>query len=279
MNMRAELAKLGNLDQNAIPLFETALWFAALGHPGRGLDPYRTHLKNLVQKLEKKHQDACAAGADDTPEERVKSLRSVMFDDESYSGDSDNYNDLRNADMMEVIDRRKGMPIALALLAIELGRAQGWGVQGISFPGHFLVRMDGDGVRLMCDPFDKLKILQAPDLRALLKKVFGEKAELSSTYYVEASNRDILLRLQNNIKFRQIEDEEYQSALATIENMRLIAPDEYRLLLDDGVVKARLGRVSEAIESVRGYIHKVPDMRYRAEAESFLLSLEQSSDR
>jgi regulator of sirC expression with transglutaminase-like and TPR domain len=126
----------------------------------------------------------------------------------------------------------------------------------------------------MCDPFDRFDILQAPDLRALLKRALGEKAELSSSFYQEASNREILLRLQNNIKYRQIETEHYDDALQTVTIMRLFAPLEYRLMLDDGVLKARLGKTEQAVQSIRDYLGVVKDPRDKYDAEILLRTLE-----
>lgn len=270
-----KLSELGTLSDKDIPLAETALLLAALAHEGRGLDPYRHHIQKLSAEVLARHEELLEAGAEDKCETHIAAIKHILCDKFGYHGDTVTYNDLRNADLIEVIDRRQGLPITLAILAIEIGRAQGWEVFGLNFPGHFLVRFDKGGQRVMCDPFDGFRLLQAPDLRAILKQALGAKAELSASFYREASNRDILLRLQNNIKFRQIETEHYKDALETVAVMRRIAPLEHRLLLDDGVLKARLDRTPEAIDSIREYLLAVTDPHDKYDAEVLLRTLEE----
>ncbi len=265
---------MGRFGDDDIPLIRTAILLASLSHVGRGLDPYINHIKKMSDEVGQRFQELLAAGAVDNCETRIAATKHIMCDKYGYEGDSATYNDLRNADLIEVIDRRKGLPIALAIIALEIGRAQAWDVKGLNFPGHFLLRFDIGGQRVMCDPFDKFNILQAPDLRGLLKRALGDAAELSSSFYQEASNREILLRLQNNIKYRQIETEHYEDALATVTTMRSFAPREYRLLLDDGVLKARLNQTEEAIQSIRDYLAVVIDPRDKYDAQVLLRTLE-----
>lgn len=267
---------VGHFADDEIPLFQTALLLAGISHPGRGLDSYMNHVVKMTRDVSLRHAELLDAGAHDNCETQIAATKHILYDKYGYEGDTETYNDLRNADLIEVIDRRKGLPISLAILALEVGRAQGWDLKGVNFPGHFLIRYQSHGQRVMCDPFGQFKILQAPDLRALIKRALGHQAELSSSFYQEASNREILLRLQNNIKFRQIETEQYQDALETVHTMRLFAPNEHRLLLDDGVLKARLQRVDEAIESVRGYLKMVTDPRDKYDAQILLRTLEES---
>lgn len=272
------LAEKGRYTDDTLPLADTAIQLASLSHEGRGLDPYYHHITKLGAEVAERFQELIAAGAGDNCETRIASLKHILCDKYGYDGDNQTYNDLRNADLIEVIDRRKGLPIALAILSLEAGRGQGWDVKGLNFPGHFLLRFEMGSQRVMCDPFDRFHILQAPDLRALLKRALGEKAELSSSFYQEASNREILLRLQNNIKYRQIESEHYEEALQTVAVMRLFAPDEYRLLLDEGVLRARLGQNDAAVQAIRDYLKVVKDPRDKYDAEVLLRTLEERLD-
>lgn len=268
------LVRMGAFSDDDIPLSRTALLLAELAHVGRGLESYSHHIQKMSDEVGERHAELLAAGAVDNCETRVAATKHIICDKYGYEGDNQTYNDLRNADLIEVIDRRKGLPISLAILALEVGRAQGWDLKGLNFPGHFLIRYETDGQRVMCDPFDHFKILQAADLRSLIKRALGEDAELSSSFYQEASNREILLRLQNNIKYRQIETEHYEDALETVTIMRSFAPHEYRLLLDDGVLKARLNQTDEAIQSIRDYLAVVTDPRDKYDAQILLRTLE-----
>ncbi len=278
MNPREHLEHIGTLDDADVPLFDTALDFASLAHVGRHTAAYREHIKKMQAEVGERYTALVVAGADETVQTRIAATKHVMCDKYGYEGDRETYNDLRNADMMDVIDRRKGIPISLAILALECARAQGWDVKGINFPGHFLIRFDDGGTRVMCDPFQSFKILQAPDLRQIVKSVMGPQAELSVSFYQDVANREILLRLQNNIKYRQIESEDYAGALETVMLMQSFAPAEYRLFLDEGVLHARLGQNDRAIAVVEKYLNAVTNPGDKYDAELLLRTLRERLD-
>ena len=104
-------------------------------------------------------------------------------------------------------------------------------------------------------------------IRKLIKQIRGDKAELSADYYKPCTNRETLIRLQNNIKLRLIEAEDYEEALKAVEMMRLIDPDEYRLLLDAGVLYAKTGQRRGAVGVLEEYVSKAPNPQDRKEAE------------
>jgi regulator of sirC expression with transglutaminase-like and TPR domain len=261
-----KLEAFGALPDDDIPLYEAALYLAALRHQGLSLDRYKNHVKKLAGAVKSEHERLLAAGDEDKLETRLAALKTIMVYEYEYQGDTENYDDLENADIVRVIDRRKGMPITLSILYMEVSNTIGWDTYGLNWPGHFIVRMDKEGQRLMFDPFDGCKILQAPELRQLLKKALGDSAELSSAYYEAAASREILLRLQNNIKIRQIETEDYQGALETVQILKMIAPHEYRLQLDAGVLYARTGQVEAAIVALEDYIEQAPADKDRHDA-------------
>ncbi len=260
------LQKAGACADEDIDLALTALHLAALSHPGISLQRYEHHLKTLVQEVGEAHKALLAAGDADDAESQVIALKSVLADARGYAGDQETYDSLQNADMICVIDRAKGLPIALSILYIHAGRALGWDVAGLNMPGHFLCRVQKNGRRLIFDPFYGAGLVDAAQARALVKKALGPDAELSAQYFEAASNREILLRLQNNIKLRQIQFEDYTGALETISIMRRLCPDEYRLLLDAGVLYSKTDQPGAAIEALESYIAAAPDPNDRYEA-------------
>lgn len=270
-----KLAAWGQLPDDQIPLAEAALTLSALNRPGLSLDRYRVHLDKLVKETGFAHRDIVASSAEDNATSRIEALREVLVGSNSYAGDSVTYDDLQNADLISVIDRRKGMPITLSILYLHVAREQGWQVFGLNFPGHFVIRVDHGSERLIADPFRECKVLQAADLRQILKRTLGPRAELSAQYYEPASNRAILIRLQNNIKIRLIESEDYEEAIRTVEAMRALDPNEYRLLLDAGVLYARTRRLEAAIKTLESYILQAPDDRDRHEAALLLQQIRQ----
>lgn len=271
-----KLEGYGALDDNDVPLFDGALLLSAIRHQGLSLDRYKNHVKKIAKAVIEEHERLLAAGGEDTLETRLAALKALLVYEYEYQGDAETYDDLDNADIVRVIDRRKGMPITLSILYIAVAKEIGWFMVGLNWPGHFLVRMDHEGQRLIFDPFDGCNVMQAQDLRQLLKASLGEGAELSSTYYDAATNRDILVRLQNNIKIRQIETEDYAGALETVQILLLLAPAEYRLQLDAGVLYARTGQAEKAIIALEDYISVAPADKDRHDAAILLQHIKQT---
>lgn len=267
---RTYLETFGSMPDAEIDVAPAALAFSGMSRHGLSLDRYFNHLKELAVSVRECYAQILEAGGAGNARDKLAAIKKVIIEEYGYQGDEDHYDDLQNADMAAVIERRKGLPIALAILCIHAGRAQGWSVQGINFPGHFICRLDEDGERLLFDPFFGCKILEAPDLRAQLKRVMGQGAELSSDYMQEAQNREILFRLQNNIKLRLIDAEDYAAALEIVLQMRLVDPSDYRLALDEGVLCAKINRHKSAIKALEYYIQHVPSYQDRAEAELLL---------
>ncbi len=241
-----------------IDLSACALAMASMDSPGISIDRFQNHITNLIKEVADRHVLLLKEGADDDAATQLAALKHIIADQYEYVGDGENYDDLQNVNLMRVIERRKGMPVALALIYIHVGQAQGWQVEALSFPAHVVCRIEKHGVRILFDPFNRCDVLQAPDLRNLLKTLVGEHAELSTTYYDPATKRALLIRMQNNIKLRQIEGEDYLGALKTIDVMRLLDPKEYRLLFDAGVLYARTNQAVAAIEALEAYLDRAP---------------------
>ncbi|MBP7721627.1 MAG: transglutaminase family protein [Alphaproteobacteria bacterium] len=259
-----------------IDIGKAALALAARDQPGVVLERYVHHLHKLGEDVGKYHKELIAAGALDDAATQLAALKHVIVTINNYTGDIETHEDMQNANLLRVIDRRKGMSVTLSVIYLAVAGAQGWEIYGLDFPGHFLCRIDKDGKRLIFDPFYECKVLEAPDLRSFVKQVRGENAELSASYFEPAGKRDILMRLQNNIKYRQIEVEDYAGALKTVEGMRMIDAGEYRLLLDAGVLYARTGQPKSAIDALEEYIKKAPKDRDRHEAAMLLQELKNS---
>lgn len=272
---RHYLEQVSSQSDDQIDLGLTALALSAIAQPGISVERYTHHLKQLSLEVQARYGDLLEEGEPDSAATQLLALKHVIATENGYTGDHETYDDLQNANLIRVIDRTKGMPITLSILYIHIAQTVGWNVVGMDVPGHFVCRIEKDGERIVFDPFNDCKILSAADLRFMIKTSVGEDAELSSDYYEPASKRSILMRLQNNIKFRQIEGEDYEGALEVIEVMRLVDPNEYRLLLDQGVLLAKVEKQKAAIESLEAYVDQAPNNRDRQEAVIILQQLKQ----
>ncbi len=251
---RARLREIGAQADQAIDLAEAALALAWLDRPRVEPERYRHHLRLLVRDV----ADAAGGPAAGRLDRRVAALNQVIVGKYGYAGDSLTYEDLQNANLMRVIDRRKGLPIALGILYLHAARAQGWEAHGLGFPGHFLIRLDGDGRRLILDPFNRGRSRDTAGLRELLKVALGLEAELEPAHYAPVGNRSILLRLQNNIKLRLIRDRRWAAALEVLEAMLLFAPGEPEPWREAGILSSRLGHLGRAVECLETSLENQP---------------------
>lgn len=237
----AALREIGQRPDEAIDLAETALLLAALDHADIDLAPYRAHLAALAAEV----TDAARGGMP-----RLDALKDVLVGRHGYAGDQATYDDLANADLIRVIDRRRGLPVALGILYIHGAAAQGWRLSGLSFPGHFLVRLDHGRDAAILDPFNGGAALSPADLRRRAKQVGGEAAELRPDHFQPVSRRDVLLRLQNNLKSRAVGAGDMQRAAAILESMVTLAPREAWTWREYGLAHAMLGNLNQALDSL-----------------------------
>jgi len=266
-NIEAALARLGRQPDAEIDLAESALLLAALDRPDAALTPYREALDALAGDTR-----TAFTGAD-TLSARIDALNAAMFGGHRYSGDRFTYDDLRNTNLIDVIDRKRGLPIVLSILYIHAARAQGWAAAGVSFPGHFLVRLEKASERAMLDPFNDGARLEAGDLRRLLKGVIGDEAELRPDYYAPSSDRDVLVRLQTNIKFRRLQAEDKIGAAAIVERVLLIDPENAPAWRERGLFEADAGNLRAAIEAFERFLPLASSATDRHEASALIRQL------
>ncbi len=259
----------GNTD-----LCSAAIALSALYKGEFDLRPLFTHFDEIYNLVAVAYRRGIDDGRADDITLRHQALIDVIYGDLGYRGDDQDYDNLKNALMADVVDRRKGLPVALGIIFIQAARAQGWDAVGLKFPGHFVVRLSHGTGQILVDPFREGQILNAGDLRNMLKVLVGSQAELSHSFYEEASDAEILVRLQNNLKTRLIEAEDYEAALKAIDSARLCAPNEYRLLFDSAMLKVKTGQIKGAQDDIQDYITAAPTVRERQEAEQLLYEIQ-----
>ncbi len=230
---------------------------AALALSTRGSntpDYYFAHLDDLARQTRQLFEQYQQQDSTTLVEAQHKAMTTTLFQRFCYQGDRRDYDNLKNADLASVIDRRRGMPIALAMLCVYIGRQLGWQVEGVNMPRHFLCRIQADGQALLFDPFSGGEALEPPALRALLKQVMGPDAELVPSHYQGVSNRALLLRLQNNIKLRQLQQRDWTAVITTLESMVLVDDSEPALFFELAQVYAKNDQNTAAITTLEKYL-------------------------
>lgn len=274
--IEAELHQVGTLPDDEIDLSETALALAALYRPDISRHPYRLHLAAIADAMKMAASlPALNQQGQLGLDARCHVLAEVMSEEFSYRGDRMTYDDLQNADLMRVIDRRQGLPVALAILYIHAARSQGWQIEGVNFPGHFVIRLFYDGRAALLDPFDGGHVLKTGDLRQRLKTTLGETAELQPNHYAGINNRDVLLRLQNNIKIRLIQEGHLTRAVAVVDHMLMLAPKAAAFWREAGLIHSRLGNLLAAKHALMRFLEIADNETQRHQAARLLQDIHQ----
>lgn len=250
------LQNLSSLDDDQLDLAPVALALSSYQtSTPYAFQHYLAYLGHLVSRAKHKHPSARAY----TACERAEVLRSILVDREGYQGETEASGHPDGANLLRVIDRRKGLSISLGILYLHIARHMRWPAFGLNFPGCFLIRLSGNHEdRIILDPSRAGIEVSAPDLRSLYKSTHGCRVELHPRVYTPISNRDILLRLQTYIRQYALQNEDYPTALAAIEKMLLIAPSDFKLWREKGLLYMRLCKLDHAITALEYYLSLAP---------------------
>lgn len=254
-------ARLLGSEDTRIELARACLLIAEDAYPGLDVERYLGDIERLALRLRGRLPQSCGA------EERVVALNQFLYGDLGYWGNTDDYYDPRNCYLNEVLDRKTGIPITLSILYMDLGRRIGLPLEGVSFPGHFLVRLRLRTGFLVLDPFTGGAPQSEDELRERLQRVIPEGAtgnvplaDLPLEQFLEpASHRQILARLLRNLKGVYREADRPDRVLEVLNRMLLVAPDAHGELRDRGLVYQRLECWRPALEDLQSYVAREPE--------------------
>lgn len=244
-----------------IDLAEACLLIAQDAYPGLEVGRYLGEIERMALRLRGRMPQSYDAA------ERVLALNDFLFEHLGYCGNVDDYYDPRNSYLNEVIDRRTGIPITLSILYMEIGRRVGLPLEGISFPGHFMVRLRVRSGMLVLDPFACGAPQSEPELRERLKRVIPEGlsaevpvAELPLEQFLEpASKRQILSRVLRNLKGIYRETQKPERMLEVLNRMLVLSPEASGELRDRGYVYERLECWRPALRDLTEYLQREPN--------------------
>lgn len=235
-----------------VDLARAALLIAAEEYPQLAVEPYLRRLDALAERVRDRLSNEAA------PLIVLQELNRVLFQDEALRGNQEAYYDPRNSFLNDVLDRRLGIPITLSVIQLEVGWRLGLPLAGVGFPGHFLVRFEGETTTLLVDPFDAGRIRFRDEAQALLDRSYGGTVRLKPEFMEPATRREILTRMLRNLKGIYLNTQDDRRALSVIERLLILQPDAAQELRDRGIMLARIGHFDEAIEQLERYLDLVP---------------------
>ena len=239
-------------------LAPAALLIARLEYPYLDASGYLEQLDQMGHVAQRR-LDSAPDVAD--PLKRIELLNSYLFDEQGFTGSHEKYDDLRNSLLNAVLDRRTGIPLSLALVYMEVARRAGVRVEGVNFPGHFLLRMpyrtekavhsDAD---LIIDPFHGGAVLSETDCRRLLRHHVGEGAAFDRRLLMRATKQQIIIRMLVNLKRIYVRMRSFPQGLAVTQLLLALDPSAMTELRDRGLLAYHLNDFSAALRDLEAYL-------------------------
>jgi regulator of sirC expression with transglutaminase-like and TPR domain len=253
-----------------IPLAEAALWIAAEEYPALDVEAYLDRLEELAERARPRI-------APFSPGERIARFNHFLFREIGFAGNSESYDDPRNSFLNDVLDRRVGIPITLALIYTEIGVRIGQPVVGVGFPGHFLVRWMGEREALI-DPFFG-KVVTREQCADKLRAGYGPDARLDERMLAPATPRETLARMLRNLKVNYLCRGDLARALSAVDRILIVTPDDAGELRDRGILYFRLECFAAALADFERYLALAPRDPMAEEIRSRLPALRREAAR
>jgi regulator of sirC expression with transglutaminase-like and TPR domain len=252
----AELQKAMNAPGD--DLAGAALAIARVEYPSLDAAPYVAQLDRLGYEATARVRSA--------GDERLRAFNEYLYDEQGFVGNRDRYDDPRNSFINEVLDRRTGIPISLAVVYLEVARRAGLHVEGINFPGHFLLRArdltagDTRAEILIIDPFHGGAQLSEYDCRQLLRQHIGDEAAFDTSLLAPATRHDIVVRMLVNLKRLYVRMRSFPQARFISSLLLCIDPSAISELRDRGLLAYHLQDFAAALRDLEEYLRLAPKL-------------------
>jgi regulator of sirC expression with transglutaminase-like and TPR domain len=256
ISARERFTQLVSGSEEELDLAEAALLIAQEEHPDMDVAAYLRRLDGLAAAVRARLPQA------PEPTDIIDNLNIQLFREEGLTGNESEYYDPRNSFLNEVLDRKRGIPITLSVIYLEVGRRLGLPLVGVGFPGHFLVKYSGADGEMVLDPFAGGATLSREDLVQRLRRMYGDANPFLAQIpqlLAPASKKEILVRILRNLKGIYLQKNDFARALAASDRILLVAPDLATEVRDRGAVHQRLGHLQAAQQDLRRYLQMVPD--------------------
>lgn len=242
-------------EDDSIPLFEAALAIAQDIDPQLDLAATQAEVDILAAKLRRR------LAPDASNVQKLRMLNHFFYRELGFAGNVNDYYDPDNSYLHRVISTRRGIPISLAVLYMELAQQIGLDVKGISFPGHFLMKLSIQSGDIVLDPFNGVS-LSREELEERLEPYFEQHSypgAIPLSYYLHAAHpREILVRMLRNLKTLFVEHMRWQRVLGVQQRLLILLPDEITERRDRGLAYANLECPQAALADLEAYLSERP---------------------
>jgi regulator of sirC expression with transglutaminase-like and TPR domain len=253
--MQGRLQEIVSGREEDIDLAEAALLVAGHACPDIDIPRYLARIEELGAALNERIPGEASVS------QRIAALNQYLFGDLGFAPNAEDYYDPRNSFLHDVLERRVGIPITLCILYMEVGRRAGLALQGVSFPGHFLVKCAVEDGTVVLDPYSGGLSLGLVDLQRRLREVQGGEVSraIIASLLVAASRKDIILRMLRNLKAIYLREKDYGRVLPIMDWIVATAPGQVPELRDRAMVYEALECFRPALADFERYLARCPD--------------------
>ncbi len=263
LNLLSRIAEVsaelqGAMDSPGNDLARAALAIARVEYPSLDPAPYLDRLDRMGAEAAARIGPVPEIPQEDT----VRAFNEYLYDEQGFAGNRERYDDPRNSFLNEVLDRRTGIPISLAVIYLEVARRAGLRVDGVNFPGHFLLRAGRteaeSGEVVIIDPFHGGAQLSSYDCRQLLRQHVGDEAAFDSTLLLPATRHDIVVRMLVNLKRLYVRMRSFPQARFISTLLLNVDPSAISELRDRGLLAYHLQDFAGALRDLEEYLRLAP---------------------
>lgn len=249
---RQRFTALAQLPEPHIDLVEASLIVALEDNPALDISHYLDQVAHWSDAVRER-----LVGSRDV-ERIVESINRLLFDEEGFHGEDDDYYDPKSALLNETLDRHAGLPIALSILYIEISRRIGAEAAGVSLPGRFLVKFSGDFGVVIVDPFDGGRVLSTVELQKILDGMYGGGVRLREHHLRSFTPKEILARELSHLKAAYMARHDLQRAAATVDRLLILDGRDPYELRDRAALAMQMHAYALAIECLERYLALTP---------------------
>ncbi len=247
----------------AIDLAQAALLIALEEYPDLDIASCITQLDLLAQRV---RSELGLPGPDQLPQLPTKldlltvigAMNLVLFEQDHFKGNQADYYSPSNSFLNKVLEKRKGIPITLSLVYMEVGKRVGLQIEGIGLPFHFIVRCRLPDGYTYIDPFEHGRLLSEEECRERIYRVFKRKTDFDPHWFEPVSHKQLLIRMLTNLKHIYTHQEDYVRALSICDRILLLAPGTLAERRDRGIVHFHLKHYARAVKDLAAYVEHAP---------------------
>jgi regulator of sirC expression with transglutaminase-like and TPR domain len=248
LRARSVFNSLAALDESVFPLDRCALALALDEYPNLDIEAFLRRLNHLAVRVE------VLRGDETDPLKIIECLNAVLFVEEGFRGNIEDYYDPRNSYLNEVLERKVGIPISLSVIYMEVARRIGFSLRGVGLPGHFIVKYATPDREILIDPFGNGRIISSKNCQEMLDQVFGGKMTVQPAHLQPMDKKSIITRMLFNLKGIYYQREEHLKAIAVVDRILMLNPGTPSEIRDRGMLYMQTSLFAKALADLEYYL-------------------------